>query len=77
MGTPAPPPATDSPVSAVGVPAGGVRLADLGFEYGPVEAITVPAEVQIGLRVDQPNMVTVMFGAPAGEVIAAWLPYAA
>ncbi len=57
----------------VAVPPGGVSLAQLGFQHGPVGAITVPEDARTGLRVDQPNMVTMTFVAPAGEAIGAWL----
>ncbi|MDO5498625.1 MAG: hypothetical protein Q4F67_02975 [Propionibacteriaceae bacterium] len=60
-------------MSAAPVPAGGVSLAQLGFQHGPASALTLPAEVRIGLRVDQPNMVTMTFVAPEGPVIGDWL----
>lgn len=73
MGTPVPAPAPAPSVSAVQVPAGGVRLADLGVRNGPAAALTLPADVDVGLCVDQPNMVTVTFLAPDGPVIGDWL----
>jgi hypothetical protein len=60
-------------VSAVPVPPGGVRLADLGFQHGPAAALTLPADVRIGLRVDQPHMLTMTFLEPDGAVIGDWL----
>lgn len=56
-----------------GVPAGGVSLRQLGFQHGPDGMITVPEDIRIALRVDQPNMVTVTFSAPEGRVIGEWL----
>lgn len=73
VGTPAPGPGPAPSVSAVAVPAGGISLAGLGFRHGPATAITVPADVRIGLRVDQPNMVTMTFVAPDAAVIGDWL----
>lgn len=73
MSTPASAPGPVPSVSAVPVPQGGVRLADLGFQHGPAAALTLPADVRIGLRVDQPTMVTMTFLAPDGAVIGDWL----
>lgn len=73
MRTPAPAPGPVPSVSALPVPQGGVRLADLGFQHGPSAALTLPADVRIGLRIDQPNMVTMTFLAPDGAVIGEWL----
>ncbi|MDO5683253.1 MAG: hypothetical protein Q4G46_10550 [Propionibacteriaceae bacterium] len=66
------PPPTPS-MSAVAVPPGGVSLRELGFEHGPAALITIPESTRLGLRVDQPNMVTMTFLAPDGLVIGSWL----
>lgn len=72
-GTPAPTPSPVPSVSAVAVPAGGISLTGLGFQNGPAAAVTLPAEVRLGLSVDQPNMVTMTFLAPDGAAIGEWL----
>lgn len=66
---PSPAPVTGSVV----VPAGGVSLSQLGFRHGPAGFVTVPSGVRLTQRVDQPNVVTVGFAAPAGAEIARWL----
>lgn len=54
------------------MPAEGVALASLGFVNGPA-GFSVPTGVAITERVDQPNVVTLVMTAPAGEAIASYL----
>lgn len=55
------------------VPTGGVSLAQLGFRNGPADLVTLPAGVRLGLRVDQPNMLTATVIAPEATAVADWL----
>lgn len=69
---PDPSPVTAS-AEAYAVPEGGVSLAQLGFDNGPADRVTVPAGARVNLRVDQPNMQTMTFSEPGAGVIAEWL----
>ena len=66
---PVPPsPASTAPVRA---PSDGVSLSVLGFTYGPVDRVFVPAGAQVGSRVDQPDNVAVVLTAPpAADLLA-------
>lgn len=70
-GTPTPAPGPS--LSAVAVPNGGVSLAQLGFRHGPAAAVTLPAGVRPGLRVDQPNLLTLTIEEPPGAMVEVWL----
>lgn len=67
------PPSAAPPSATVRVPAGGVRLADLGFRNGPVDAFTLPRGAVVGTRVDEPNGVVVVLSSPSGSEIADYL----
>ncbi|NNG20214.1 hypothetical protein HJ590_11655 [Naumannella sp. ID2617S] len=59
--------------TSVSVPAGGVSLAQLGFQNGPAAAVTLPRGARIDQRVDQPNVLTATFTSPAPAELAGWL----
>ena len=67
---PAEPPATPA---AVTIPADGSSLRALGFSNGPVTAFSVPRDVVVSTRVDQPTGVTAVFTQPAAAEVAAYL----
>ncbi len=63
-----PVPTTDrsaSPTSTA-LPAGAVSLTGLGFRNGPTGEVFVPESAEISYRVDQPNVVTLIFAQPSG-----------
>lgn len=62
-----------TPTATLSIPADGVTLADLGFQHGPVDALSLPQSAQIGNRVDQPTAVTLVLTAPSAEAIADYL----
>lgn len=72
-GAAAPEPSRPSaqPVSTA-VPSGGTSLRQLGFANGPA-GFSIPAEVLVAERVDQPNVVTLVLKAPSSSRIAAYL----
>jgi hypothetical protein len=67
---PAEPPATPA---AVTIPADGSSLRSLGFSNGPATAFSVPRDVVVSTRVDQPTGVTVVFSQPSATEVAAYL----
>ena len=67
---PAEPPATPA---AVTIPADGSSLRSLGFSNGPATAFSVPRDVVVSTRVDQPTGVTVVFTQPSATELAAYL----
>lgn len=58
---------------AVSVPPDGVSLARLGFTNGPARAFSVPRDVVITTRIDQPTGVTVVFSSPTPRELADYL----
>ena len=48
------------------LPGGAVSLTSLGFRHGPIADVFVPKGAEISYRVDQPNVVTVIFAEPDG-----------
>lgn len=72
----APPPAgapNQPPAAAVSTaPAGGVLLADLGFDNAPT-GFSLPRGVVIEQRIDAGNNVTVVLTHPAGDAVADYL----
>ncbi|GAB3624110.1 hypothetical protein GCM10027418_21940 [Mariniluteicoccus endophyticus] len=60
--------------SPVAVPRveGSHTLAELGFVNGPSE-FALPASTRLVQRVDQPNVVTLVFAAPAADVLGPWV----
>lgn len=59
--------------AAVTVPPDGVSLAELSFRNGPATAFSVPREVVIRTRIDQPSGVTVVFVRPDAHQLAGYL----
>lgn len=63
----APPSAPEPEPATYRAPDGVTTLAALGFTQGPAAQVPIPAEPTITQRVDQPNVVSASFSAPAGE----------
>jgi len=57
----------------VEIPADGSSLRSLGFSNGPVTAFSVPNDVVVTTRVDQPTGVTAVFTQPAATEVADYL----
>ncbi|MFV0429422.1 MAG: hypothetical protein ACK5KO_08355 [Arachnia sp.] len=69
----APPPSpSPSPAVKVSVPADGVELRALGFDYAP-QGFSIPADSTISERVNQVNTVVVVLTAPDGVETQAYL----
>lgn len=54
-----------SPTSTA-LPDGAVSLTTLGFRNGPTQEVFVPKSAELSYRVDQPNVVTLIFAQPSG-----------
>ena len=61
-----------SPSAPALVPSDGVTLASLGFQHGPA-GFSLPRGLQITLRVDQSNVVTLVVPADQGELLGGYL----
>ena len=68
-------PATSAPsVSPTATPTvSGLTLRQLGFSNGPLDQFSLPSELQVSTRVDQPNVVTIVLAGPSPEVIEDYL----
>lgn len=51
----------------------GLTLRQLGFANGPIDAFSLPSELQISTRVDQPNVVTIVLARPSPDAIEDYL----
>lgn len=51
----------------------GLTLRQLGFENGPLEEFSLPGDLAISTRVDQPNLVTVIVSRPSPQTIEDYL----
>ena len=51
----------------------GLTLRQLGFANGPLDEFTLPSDLQISTRVDQPNVVTIVMASPGPDVIEDYL----
>lgn len=60
---------TESPSA----PAAGLTLRELGFENGPLDEFTLPSDLVISTRVDQPNLVTMIVSRPSPQTIEDYL----
>lgn len=65
-------PTAGSPGTEAGVPDAAQSLTELGFEHAPPLQVWVPAGAVIAQRIDQPNVVTIVFSRPAGPELAAF-----
>lgn len=68
---PQPPGPTPAAPSA-SIPSGGRTLRELGFRNGPLDRLSVPAQAVLQLRVDQPNVVTLVFSQPAAPALLSY-----
>ena len=68
------PTASAPPASPAATPTvSGLTLRQLGFSNGPLDQFSLPSELQISTRVDQPNVVTIVLAGPSPEVIEDYL----
>ncbi|BAK34362.1 hypothetical protein MLP_13480 [Microlunatus phosphovorus NM-1] len=51
----------------------GLTLRQLGFNNGPLDEFSLPSNLQISTRVDQPNVVTIVLASPSPELIEDYL----
>lgn len=58
--------------TSTALPQGAVSLATLGFVNGPKADVFVPDGAEISYRIDQPNVVTMIFSAPSGGELVAF-----
>lgn len=63
------PSATPSPTPTLS----GLTLRQLGFTNGPLDQFSLPSELLISTRVDQPNVVTIVLAGPSPEVVEDYL----
>lgn len=50
-----------------------MTLRQIGFENGPVDEFSLPRELVITTRVDQPNVVTIVLARPSPETVEDYL----
>lgn len=65
-------PSVEQPSPTPSVTASGLSLRESGFSHAP-EAFTIPGNVAITRRVDQPNVVTALFSHDDGVAVLAHL----
>lgn len=51
----------------------GLTLRQLGFTNGPLDSFSLPNNLQLSTRVDQPNVVTVVMISPSPETVENYL----
>jgi hypothetical protein len=51
----------------------GLTLRELGFENGPLDEFTLPADAVISTSVDQPNVVTIVLARPSPQTVEDYL----
>jgi hypothetical protein len=51
----------------------GLTLRELGFENGPLDEFTLPANAVISTSVDQPNVVTIVLARPSPQTVQDYL----
>lgn len=64
---------TPAPTASASIPADGVTLAELGFQNGPTDRVSLPRDVLFATSADQPNAVTLVIDRPSGEAVADYL----
>jgi hypothetical protein len=66
-------PSAPPPAATASVPADGLSLRGYGFTNGPVDAFSLPRDVTVSTRVDEPSGVTVVLSYPSASLVAAYL----
>ncbi|MFC7620634.1 hypothetical protein [Microlunatus sp. GCM10028923] len=66
-------PSTPAPTTSASIPADGVSLAELGFQNGPSDRVSLPRDVSFVTSADQPAAVTLVIDSPSGEAVATYL----
>ena len=51
----------------------GLTLRQLGFENGPLDEFSLPRDLVIATRVDQPNVVTIVLAGPSPGTVEDYL----
>ena len=64
---------TESPTPTPTQALAGLSLRQLGFNNGPLDEFSLPSNLQISTRVDQPNVVTIVLTSPSPELIEDYL----
>lgn len=72
-GTTTPPAATASATPAVRVPSDGVVLRDFGYQFGPLDAFSLPRTSVVIAAVDQADNVTLVLSAPSAAEVTDYL----
>lgn len=67
-----PAPAASSP-AAVRLPADGVLLRDFGYQFGPLDAFSLPRTSVLSAAVDQADNVTLVLAAPSPGAVTTYL----
>jgi hypothetical protein len=62
-----------TPTASASIPADGVTLAELGFEHGPTDRLSLPRGLSLTTSADQPDAVTLVIGRPTAEEVAGYL----
>jgi hypothetical protein len=60
-------PTSTVPVASATIPADGIDLRGLGFLNGPKTQFSIPRDSVLTMRIDQENVVTMIFAEPSGE----------
>jgi hypothetical protein len=70
---PSPSPSTVSPAPSATISPSGLTLRELGFENGPLDEFSLPSDLAIATRVDQPNVVTIVLAGPDPAAVEDYL----
>lgn len=65
-------PTSTAPVASATIPADGIDLRALGFLNGPGAQFSIPRDSVLTMRIDQENVVTMIFADPSGEALRAY-----
>lgn len=65
-------PTSPVPVASATIPADGIDLRALGFLNGPRTQFSIPRDSVLTMRIDQENVVTMIFADPSGEALRAY-----
>lgn len=64
---------TASPTASATVSPSGLTLRQLGFANGPLDEFSLPSDLAIATRVDQPNAVTIVLAGPGPAAVEEYL----
>lgn len=70
---PAEPSSATPPSDAVQVPTDGLPLAAFGYQFGPLDTLSLPRSTRLAAAVDQADGVTVVLSSPSPVAVVGYL----